>query len=152
MSSPWTNPTWNIPRPAWSSAMSLIPAASSWRCPLAAVLNSSHFLKQEKWFQPRMAKLVEIATVIGMIDSAAEFFPWARVQVLVLRDLLRGYILQEYRGLSSPAHSTPSYRTSNANSHVPFPTVFNHSDVENSPSLSGAAGGVSQFSVPLPTP
>ncbi|KAG7336559.1 hypothetical protein IV203_030433 [Nitzschia inconspicua] len=31
------------------------------------------------------------------IDIAAEFFPWARVQVLVLQDLLRDCIRQEYR-------------------------------------------------------
>ncbi|KAG7371384.1 hypothetical protein IV203_019954 [Nitzschia inconspicua] len=43
------------------------------------------------------ATLVEIATVVGMIDSAAEFFPWARVPVLVLQDLLRDCIRQEYR-------------------------------------------------------
>ncbi|KAG7367496.1 hypothetical protein IV203_030167 [Nitzschia inconspicua] len=55
------------------------------------------YLSQEKWLQPRTATLVEIATVVGMIDSAAEFFPWARVQVLVLQDLLRDCIRQEYR-------------------------------------------------------
>ncbi|KAG7339164.1 hypothetical protein IV203_020107 [Nitzschia inconspicua] len=55
------------------------------------------FLRQEQWLQPRTATLVEIATVVGMIDSAAEFFPWARVQVLVLQDLLRDCIRQEYR-------------------------------------------------------
>ncbi|KAG7373857.1 hypothetical protein IV203_012952 [Nitzschia inconspicua] len=55
------------------------------------------YLSQEKWLQPRKATLVEIATVVGMIDSAAEFFHWARVQVLVLQDLLRDCIRQEYR-------------------------------------------------------
>ncbi|KAG7365319.1 hypothetical protein IV203_038522 [Nitzschia inconspicua] len=65
------------------------------------------FLHQERWLQPRMATLVEIATVVGMIDSAAEFFPWARVQVLVLQDLLRACIRSEYRrAIHSPALST----------------------------------------------
>ena len=55
------------------------------------------YLSEEKWITPNKKALIkEIATVAGLIGSAAEYFPWAKAQLLILYDLLRKCISEAY--------------------------------------------------------
>ncbi|KAG7352286.1 hypothetical protein IV203_008334 [Nitzschia inconspicua] len=99
-----------------------------------------------------MAALVEIATFVGMIDSAAEFSLGHRSKSLCYLVSSAAAFDRNTIVLSSPARSSPSRRTSNANFHVPYPTVLNNTGVEKSLSLSGATGSLSKLAVPASTP
>ena len=52
------------------------------------------FLECEGWLLPNhQATLRSIATVTGLLDSASEYFPWGRAQLLVIYGLLRNTII-----------------------------------------------------------
>ena len=55
------------------------------------------YIAQEGWLSPNhKATIRQIATITGLLDSACEFFPWGRAQLLVLYDLLRTVIKATY--------------------------------------------------------
>ena len=55
------------------------------------------YLSQEKWISSKSdATLRELATVLGIIQSAAEFYPWAIAQVQCLQQLVRETIVASY--------------------------------------------------------
>ena len=55
------------------------------------------YLSQEKWISSKSdATLRELATVLGIIQSAAEFYPWAIAQVQCLQQLVRETIVLSY--------------------------------------------------------
>jgi hypothetical protein len=56
------------------------------------------FIHSEGWLLPRKrARITEIASLVGMVDSAASYFPWARAQLLALQSLLRRCIVRAHR-------------------------------------------------------
>ena len=58
------------------------------------------YLTEERWLLPgKHATLKHIATVTGIIASAATYFPWGRAQLLVLYSLLHDHIASSYHAL-----------------------------------------------------
>ena len=48
------------------------------------------FLQEEEWIVSSHSKTIgQICTVLGILNSAAEYFPWARAQLFVLEHLFR---------------------------------------------------------------
>ena len=55
------------------------------------------YLSHEKWISTKNdATLRKLATVLGIIQSAAEFYPWAIAQVQCLQQLVRETIVSSY--------------------------------------------------------
>ncbi|KAG7339748.1 hypothetical protein IV203_025427 [Nitzschia inconspicua] len=54
------------------------------------------YIETEGWLSPRHASMRQVATVMGMVDSTAEYFPWARAQLFPLHDRLRHAIKHAY--------------------------------------------------------
>ena len=55
-------------------------------------------LQEGKWILYGQSKTIrEICTVLGILNSAAEYFPWARAQLFVLENLLRDAIRKRYK-------------------------------------------------------
>jgi hypothetical protein len=51
------------------------------------------FIREEGWLEKhKKATIKEIAQLLGMLQSACEFFDWGMAQLLVMQDLLRGCI------------------------------------------------------------
>jgi hypothetical protein len=52
-----------------------------------------NYISQEGWLKPKKkASIQDIATLYGLLMSAAEYFPWAKAQLCILQDLLRACI------------------------------------------------------------
>ena len=55
------------------------------------------FIKFNGWHNTKTkATIKEVAQILGLLQSAAQIFPWTLAQCYILQNVLRGYITQGY--------------------------------------------------------